>query len=187
MYGSAGDPARASQLQPWEHKVPKLMRLDQEPQRPDSDAAAEPAPAPASAKERASHRSGIGSGWPPVAPCRPFRASTAPTDKGLRTILVETSAITFDIDPELLDTPLRGSAPVSFARQVAMYLAHVGLGLSLTQVGQLFERDRSTVAHACQLVEERRDDRTFDSAINLLERIVRIVRGPQEAPCQAIR
>ncbi len=55
------------------------------------------------------------------------------------------------------------------ARQLAMYLAHVVGGLSLSEVGRLFGRDRTTVAHACQVVEDRRDDLTFDRAVSLLE------------------
>jgi hypothetical protein len=38
--------------------------------------------------------------------------------------------------------------------------------------GHLFERDRTTVAHACGLVEDRRDDPDFDHRLNHLERAV---------------
>ena len=48
----------------------------------------------------------------------------------------------------------RGRPRVAFARQVAMYLAHVAWGLTLTEVGHVFARDRTTVAHACGLVED---------------------------------
>jgi hypothetical protein len=41
----------------------------------------------------------------------------------------------------------------------------------------MFERDRTTVAHACRVVERRRDDGNFDDAIDLLESIVRILVG----------
>lgn len=44
------------------------------------------------------------------------------------------------------------------ARQLAMYLCHTFLGLSLTEVGQFFGRDRTTVAHACRQVEDGRDE-----------------------------
>jgi hypothetical protein len=64
------------------------------------------------------------------------------------------------------------SPGVAFARQVSMYLAHVGCGLSLTDVGILFARDRSTVAHACCVVEDRRDDPEFDSRLDHLERAI---------------
>jgi chromosomal replication initiation ATPase DnaA len=83
----------------------------------------------------------------------------------------------FDIESDLLRLPTRGRARVALARQVAMYLAHVGCGLSLTEVGAMFERDRTTVAHACRVVERRRDDPNFDDAIDLLESIVRILVG----------
>lgn len=63
----------------------------------------------------------------------------------------------------------RGRAKVALARQVAMYLAHVGCGLSLTETGRLFGRDRTTVAHACGVIEDRRDDPLFDRALDLLE------------------
>jgi chromosomal replication initiation ATPase DnaA len=66
-------------------------------------------------------------------------------------------------------TRTRGSPAAAFARQVAMYLAHVGLGLSFSEVGRLFARDRRTVAHACALVEDRRDTAPFDRALDLLE------------------
>jgi hypothetical protein len=41
--------------------------------------------------------------------------------------------------------------------------------LSLTDTGRLFGRDRTTVAHACCVVEDRRDDPAFDRALDLLE------------------
>lgn len=62
----------------------------------------------------------------------------------------------------------RGEQRVSLARQVAMYLAHVSCGLSLTEVGQLFGRDRTTVAHGCLKVEMRRDNTQFDHALDVL-------------------
>lgn len=63
----------------------------------------------------------------------------------------------------------RGVARTAFARQVAMYLAHVACRMSLTEVGRVFGRDRTTVAHACRLVEDKRDNATLDRALDLLE------------------
>lgn len=63
----------------------------------------------------------------------------------------------------------RGPRKVAFARQLAMYLTHVGFGLTLTEVGTCFERDRTTVRHACALVEDRRDQPAFDFAVSALE------------------
>jgi hypothetical protein len=63
----------------------------------------------------------------------------------------------------------RGRAATAFARQTAMYLAHVHFGLSLSQVGQTFGRDRTTVSHACARVEDCRDDPKFDCVLACLE------------------
>lgn len=63
----------------------------------------------------------------------------------------------------------RGRPAVSFARHVAMYLCHVALGMSLARVARSFEKDRSTVAHGCQQVENRRDDPDFDQWMEQLE------------------
>ena len=63
----------------------------------------------------------------------------------------------------------RGPRRIAFARQLAMYLTHVGFGLNLTEVGACFERDRTTVRHACALVEDRRDQPAFDLAVSALE------------------
>jgi chromosomal replication initiation ATPase DnaA len=76
----------------------------------------------------------------------------------------------------------RGRAKVALARQVAMYLAHVGCGLSLTETGRLFARDRTTVAHACGVVEDRRDDPTFDRALDLLEWAVPVLTSRSLPP-----
>jgi chromosomal replication initiation ATPase DnaA len=75
----------------------------------------------------------------------------------------------FGIAGKDLRRSTRGRANVALARQVAMYLAHVGCGMSLTETGRLFGRDRTTVAHACGVIEDRRDDPLFDRVLDLLE------------------
>ncbi len=75
----------------------------------------------------------------------------------------------FGVGHDDLHRITRGRAKVALARQVAMYLAHVACGLSLTDTGRLFGRDRTTVAHACGVIEDRRDDPIFDRALDLLE------------------
>lgn len=54
-----------------------------------------------------------------------------------------------------------------------MYLAHVGFSLSAESVARQFRRDRSTVAHACRVVEDNRDDRWFDCRVAALEMVCR--------------
>lgn len=74
----------------------------------------------------------------------------------------------FGVDGSTLWQHNRGIKRIATARQVAMYLAHVACGLSLTEVGRLFGRDRTTVAHGCLKIEVKRDDPTFDRALDLL-------------------
>lgn len=63
----------------------------------------------------------------------------------------------------------RGRKPVALARQTAMYLAHVAFGLNLSRVGICFGRDRTTVRHACALIEDRRDDPGLEFGLTALE------------------
>jgi chromosomal replication initiation ATPase DnaA len=72
----------------------------------------------------------------------------------------------------------RGAAETAFARQVAMYLCHVAFALSLSRVAVAFGRDRSTVAHACHAIEDRRDDEPFDAWIGALEGSLREAPSP---------
>lgn len=67
----------------------------------------------------------------------------------------------------------RSSAQVATARQIAMYLAHVCLGLSQAEVARAFGRDRTTVAHACRRIEDMRDAGGFDETVARLEAGIR--------------
>jgi hypothetical protein len=42
---------------------------------------------------------------------------------------------------------------------------HVGGGLFFGRVAEAFGRDRSTIAYACHMIEDRRDDCVFDDRI----------------------
>ncbi|MTW17093.1 chromosomal replication initiator DnaA [Rhodoplanes serenus] len=91
-------------------------------------------------------------------------------------------AAAFALPPGALTTRGRGPATAAFARQVAMYLAHVEFGASHSAVGRAFGRDRTTAAHGCRVVEERRDDPQVDA---LLERLARALApiGGRGAGC----
>lgn len=75
----------------------------------------------------------------------------------------------------------RCRAPVALARQIAMYLMHVELGLSMADVARAFARDRTTVAHACARIEDRRDDPAFDLDIEALEVVIEARMQAREA------
>lgn len=80
-------------------------------------------------------------------------------------------AATFAVPVDALRARSRGRADIAFARQCAIYLAHVALGLNYSAAGRLFARDRTTAAHACRLVEARRDNPAVDRRLSMLEEI----------------
>jgi chromosomal replication initiation ATPase DnaA len=81
-------------------------------------------------------------------------------------------ASAFRVDVDDIRASSRGTSTVAFARQVAMYLAYTRLGAPYALAGAIFGRDRTTAAHACRLVEERREDPRIDSTLDYLERAV---------------
>tara|TARA_R110002124_G_scaffold69525_3_gene186939 strand:- start:1469 stop:1894 length:426 start_codon:yes stop_codon:yes gene_type:complete len=89
----------------------------------------------------------------------------------------ETIAGAFQISLAEMRAPTRRTAPVAQARQIAMYLMHVSFGLSLSAVGRHFGRDRTTAAHACRQIEDRRDDAAFDMLMDRLEFALRTMPG----------
>ncbi len=95
----------------------------------------------------------------------------------LRRLIEAAIGEVFGVASADLSAPSRGKAPVALARQAAMYLAHVSCRLNLTDVGMIFGRDRTTVAHACAVIEDRRDDPVFDRALELMEWIVPTLVG----------
>lgn len=86
--------------------------------------------------------------------------------------MMETAvAAAFAVPLDDLRAPTRSTSAAAFARQSAMYLTHVVLGQSLSATGALFQRDRTTAAYACRMVEERRDDPAIDRLMFSLEEI----------------
>lgn len=90
----------------------------------------------------------------------------------MRRMLTEAIGDALGIRPDRILSPVRGTARVALARQVAIYLARTRLGLSFTEAGRLFRRDRTTAAHACRRIEETRDDAVFDALIDRLDATV---------------
>ena len=75
----------------------------------------------------------------------------------------------------------RCAQPIAFARQVAMYMAHVAYQLSYDEVASAFGRDRTTVTYACGAVEDARDDAALEAKLDKVEgrmrALARIVQG----------
>jgi chromosomal replication initiation ATPase DnaA len=82
----------------------------------------------------------------------------------------------FGVTHPALRAPRRGTAEIAFARQVAIYLSRVRLGLSYSAAGRFFGRDRTTAAYACRVIEERREDSVLDSLLDCLERAIDVRR-----------
>ena len=68
----------------------------------------------------------------------------------------------------------RGIQPNAQARQTGIYFAHVVFSLNLTRAGGVFGRDRTTARHACAIIEDRRENRGYDRALEQLEPALRI-------------
>jgi len=94
---------------------------------------------------------------------------SAKTVQRLCDVTAIASAAAFAVSVGEIGAASRRSSYVALARQSAMYLAHVAFGLSLSDVGRAFGRDRTTAAHACRLIEERRDDPSVDALLSALE------------------
>ena len=58
----------------------------------------------------------------------------------------------------------------------------VTFGLNYSEVARAFGRDRTTAAHACQLIEERRDDPAVDAVLGSLEDACGTLRRKLSAP-----
>ena len=82
----------------------------------------------------------------------------------------------FDVELEEMHTKSRYPR-AALARQIAMYLGHVVLGMTVTQIASAFDRERSTVFHALRHVEDLRDDAELDRTLLYLESLVRNAVG----------
>jgi hypothetical protein len=112
----------------------------------------------------------------------------APSAYRVCRLVAATVATAFALPLSELRAPTRRSRRAAFARQIAMYLAHVGFGLSFTQVGRSFGRDRTTAAHACKAIEALRDDPRFDRMLDALEHACRRHGGSRpEEPLRGAR
>jgi len=80
-------------------------------------------------------------------------------------------AALFNVSGKDLRSPGRSSTEVARVRQIGMYVAHVVLGLNMKEIGREFGRDRTTVQHACHLIEDLRDDAEFDRIVHITERV----------------
>lgn len=88
--------------------------------------------------------------------------------------VIDLMAAVFSIDSRALRSPSRSATDIARVRQIGMYVAHVTLGMRMGDVATGFSRRKSTVVHACHLIEDMREDREFDRVVAKVEEIVRI-------------
>jgi chromosomal replication initiation ATPase DnaA len=88
--------------------------------------------------------------------------------------MTDLAAAMFNVSGRDLRHAGRSSLAVSRVRQVAMYVTHVVLELSMREVGKGFGRDRTTVLHACHQIEDLRDDGEFDAMVATFERVAKV-------------
>ncbi len=85
--------------------------------------------------------------------------------------LIDLLVAMFGVSGTELRSPLRCRREVARVRQIGMYVAHTAFGLAMRDVAAGFARDRTTVMHACHLMEDMRDDTGFDAIVSTFERI----------------
>jgi len=82
-------------------------------------------------------------------------------------------AAAFMVPVQEIRASRRRTASIALARQSAMYLAHVALGLNFTDAGRAFGRAPTTAARACRVIEDRREEARLDNALADLEHVLR--------------
>jgi chromosomal replication initiation ATPase DnaA len=82
------------------------------------------------------------------------------------------------VPPREIAAPTRARAKAARARQMAMYLAHVGYAWPMARVAAAFGRDRTTASHACHRIEDLRDDPAFDAQLCTMEECLRQAPEP---------
>ncbi len=89
--------------------------------------------------------------------------------------LIDILGAAFGVESKELRAPNRCRRNIARVRQIGMYVAHTSFGMVMRDVAEGFSRDRTTVMHACHLVEDMRDDADFDAVVSSFERIVNSV------------
>ncbi|MEM8749394.1 MAG: helix-turn-helix domain-containing protein [Pseudomonadota bacterium] len=87
-------------------------------------------------------------------------------------LCVRTVSLALAVPLSDIQSGTRSGQDAALARQIAMYLCHTTFSMMMTEVGLYFKRDRTTVAHACAVVEDKRDKFSFDLVICQLEALL---------------
>ena len=113
-------------------------------------------------------------GWKPRIATTGFGSLSHPRKRLLARFVVQMTATACTVSTDQLFQASRGTVRVVRARQISMYLLHTTLSIPYQELGKLFGRDRTTIAHACSVVEDLRDTPAFDDKVAELENVVRM-------------
>lgn len=91
--------------------------------------------------------------------------------------MIDILSVCFSIPSREIRQIGRNATAISRVRQIGMYVCHVAIGMTMQDVAFGFMRDRSTVVHACHLIEDMRDDSEFDTIVSTIERIAQAAFG----------
>lgn len=106
------------------------------------------------------------------------RAPDPRRDRAAAAFVTSLVAMATGIPAREIAGPTRARAPAARARQMAMYLAHVGYAWPMARVAVAFGRDRTTASHAVHRIEDLRDDADFDAQISAMEACLREAPQP---------
>lgn len=93
--------------------------------------------------------------------------------KSFGDFVIEATALLIDVTRDQLLHISRSKADICLARQCAMYVMHTSFSTTYCEVAKYFGRDRTTVSHACRLVEDMRDDDAFDLKLSRIEELTK--------------
>lgn len=81
----------------------------------------------------------------------------------------------FQVSIQELRSAHRGTNHIARIRQFGMYIAHTMFGLTMSDVAYAFCRERTTVKHACHLIEDMRENEKFDRSVSSFECLIRTI------------
>lgn len=87
-------------------------------------------------------------------------------------LVIELASTFLSVSASNLKGRTRGTAQICQVRQICMYLLHTSLSIPYPDIGRMFCRDRTTISHACMIVEDLRDNEEIDESISRLESIL---------------
>lgn len=100
---------------------------------------------------------------------KPATIRVTQADRQRTRIIMDLVSMSTGVSLNDLKSHTRSTARAARARQICMYLSYVAFQWPLARIGRAFDRDRTTAAYACRLIEDLRDDQALDERLSQLE------------------